>query len=618
MPQDWFTENAPKSEDWFASNKPTVDQATKDTVRQSVAEASTVKPLVPRTADDWMSAAGDFTKSFISGLNPLPMLKSLYEHPLDTLHGIPDAQKAQYEKAKDSYSKGNYSEAVGHTLAAMIPLVGPAAAQAGETIGSGQVASGMGQGAALLAPSAVHYIGEKLAGRQVAPSLLTKNPVDAEAVRFGLDNNLPVDAATATGNPAVRGGQWLADRSIGGSLANTGRAANAAEQLASKFEDMAAGPTGVNAAGKPVYAGGPAITPEQAGTSIQTALDAKITAAGANANQAYGALRQIEAKTPMTVDLTAAKAALQPIYDQMKRQMPLTQQNASTGLKAIENIVNGPDIAPASLVDADLGAVKGIVRGADAQNLRNVSQGLAAKAVNELSTAVDDAIKQGGKPAIDALRAGRQATTLKYQVAGVLDKVREEPVQAFNQMVYSKDAGIEQLRAVAQHAPKEMPKVGSAFLNDILNTATKDGGFTPGRGAAKWQALGPETKTLLFKDPAYISDLDNFFTLSKRLAENPNPSGSGYIAALGAQGYAAAANPLVGALTQLGAAGLSKMLHSPAVVRTLVEGLKLSVKVPQTAATAFGILKALNIVKNAASENSPSVQSGPSILAPAQ
>ena len=54
------------------------------------------------------------------------------------------------------------------------------------------------------------------------------------------------------------------------------------------------------------------------------------------------------------VNLKPVKAALKPVWDRMRRQMPVTQQDASPGLKAIQNIMEGPDVAPASIVDLDL------------------------------------------------------------------------------------------------------------------------------------------------------------------------------------------------------------------------------------------------------------------------
>ena len=64
-------------------------------------------------------------------------------------------------------------------------------------------------------------------------------------------------------------------------------------------------------------------------------------------------------------------------------------------------------------------------------------------------------------------------------------------------------------------------------MEGLFEKATAEGGF--GRSARllnDWNNLGLETKSLLFKDPQLINKLDNFFLLAKRMAENPNPSGT--------------------------------------------------------------------------------------------
>jgi hypothetical protein len=522
-------------------------------------------------------------------------------------------QVAQYQKAKDAETSGNTSEMVGHSLAAGIPILGPMAASIGEHAGTGDIAGAAGEAAFDFAPAAL----AKVKGIPVSPELVTKNPAEASAVRYGMKEGLPVDAATATGNPAVRGLQWLADKSIGGSFVNASSKVEGAAKMSGKLDTLA-------------NKGGTAIHPEQAGASVKAALESKIASQHGIANQEYSALRTIEADPknlvrvqtgtkpaplslstmgigprgtvpvyediPLPVDTSATKAALAPILDQMKRQMPETIRQASPGYKALENIVNGPDFASATQVDRDLSAIKAIERTSDSKYLRDVSQGLAAKSVNALSSAVDTAVARGGQKAVDALQRGREATRTKYEVADVLDSMRDEPVQAFNQMVYSKDAGINQLRDVAKHAPNEMPKVGSAFLNDILDTSTAEGGFDKAAGAwAKWDKLGTETKKVLFKDPKYIKDLDDFFLLSKKLADNPNPSGTAVIGQTGLMVGAASSGHLAAtAVSALSLAALSKILHSPHAVNLMVNGLKVSGKVPAAAITAGNLAATLD------------------------
>lgn len=279
---------------------------------------------------------------------------------------------------------------------------------------------------------------------------------------------------------------------------------------------------------------------------------------------------------PLPVNLTEAKALLKPVYDRIMRQLPVAQQRASPGLKAIENILDGPNVAPVSVVDADLSVIKSLARGADLPELKNVSQGIAAAAVTRLDKAVRQAVAKAGPEATAALEEGRAATTAKYGAAAVLDQIRQEPVQAYGQAVYAKDAGIQHLRQVAELAPAEIPKIGRAYLDDLLSTATAGGGFDRAQGlSAKWQALGPETKQLLFGEQ--VDSLDKFFLLAKKIGENPNPSGSGITWSQGAQLGLMFTSPMTGVPVVLGTGALSTILHSPTAAKLLTQGLSIAV-----------------------------------------
>jgi hypothetical protein len=60
----------------------------------------------------------------------------------------------QARQAVDAFKRGHYSEAAGRGVAAALPVVGPAAAHAGETMASGNVAGGLGEATVALAPFA--------------------------------------------------------------------------------------------------------------------------------------------------------------------------------------------------------------------------------------------------------------------------------------------------------------------------------------------------------------------------------------------------------------------------------------------------------------------------------
>ncbi|HEY6991151.1 MAG TPA: hypothetical protein VH369_22330 [Bryobacteraceae bacterium] len=158
---------------------------------QAVDDWETVSaPAAKATASDWEtvsappSATARYTSNLLASLNPFPALKRyLWDLPqaqqqdiaaklqsgdysgavktaAASLPGVSfanDALRAQIEQARQSAQsarQGDYSEAFGHGLAAVLPLAGPAAAKVGEQIGSGDVAGGLGAATGLVAPFA--------------------------------------------------------------------------------------------------------------------------------------------------------------------------------------------------------------------------------------------------------------------------------------------------------------------------------------------------------------------------------------------------------------------------------------------------------------------------------
>lgn len=403
------------------------------------------------------------------------------------------------------------------------------------------------------------------------------NPVIQDAIDFaarpGID--IPVDAATATQRPIVQTLQKTATDSLGGA------------GIADRFKEgqtAALQRVGKKLAGE---AHPNAISPQMAGEGVQQTVEGVITTEKAAQNLHYGKLRQIEADpatlqrvqvgtetlpdgtvravmddVAMPVDMRPAKDALRPVLEHIEKTWPVTKKDASEGLVALRNLVTGADAVPASIADMNLGALKSIVREAESPALRNRSQGLAAMAIPELETAVQQAITKAGPDAVDALRAGRDATIRKYSAAEVLDKLREEPVQLFDSLIFKEDGGIKKLREVAKLAPTEMPKVGRAYLERALTKATAEGEFDHAqRMLTQWENLGPETKALIFPNPLHRKDLDNFFLIAKKIAENPNPSGT------------ARQLTAMNAMWLLPANALARVFYSPAGVRQLTKAV---------------------------------------------
>lgn len=113
-----------------------------------------------------------------------------------------------------------------------------------------------------------------------------------------------------------------------------------------------------------------------------------------------------------------------------------------------------------------------------------------------------------------------------------------------------------------------------------MDLATQEGGFAHAdRLWSDWQKMGGETKQALFPAKGQVQALDDFFLLAKKLKENRNTSGTANVA--GSLNLAQ-----VG--LYLPAKVLALMLTTPAGVRALTTGLKLSVSTTP-AARALGV-----------------------------
>jgi hypothetical protein len=99
---------------------------------------------------------------------------------LDVLKNAAGSANDQRKKAMESLRGGNLIEGGGHALAAAIPILGPAAAQAGEKIADGQIMEGLGEGAGLV----LGALTPRVAGNKTAAvARNTATALDANAVK---------------------------------------------------------------------------------------------------------------------------------------------------------------------------------------------------------------------------------------------------------------------------------------------------------------------------------------------------------------------------------------------------------------------------------------------------
>src|SRR3990167_9177774 len=115
-----------------------------------------------------------------------------------------------------------------------------------------------------------------------------QTPVERAAVAFGRSRNVQIDAATETGSPFVRAVQKNVTDTLGGANVAERFKADQASALARVGDELATetkAETGVGA-----------VTPDRAGERVTQAVERRIAALDADADDAYERLRKIAAK----------------------------------------------------------------------------------------------------------------------------------------------------------------------------------------------------------------------------------------------------------------------------------------------------------------------------------
>lgn len=207
------------------------------------------------------SALGRFASNAAAALNPVAAVKgiaSAVAHPLDTGTAIFNAQMGQGRQALEGFqsaqSPGDYATAAGHGAAALLPMLGPAAAHAGEQIASGDVAGGLGAGAGLVAGVAAAGPATRAAGRVAKPlaqragramyqSALKPTKAVLNGIRSvdGPDGarRLLVDTGLAEGIPVTARGAAKAERLIDSLNTEVTRRIQAAERAGATVDGKA-------------------------------------------------------------------------------------------------------------------------------------------------------------------------------------------------------------------------------------------------------------------------------------------------------------------------------------------------------------------------------------------
>jgi hypothetical protein len=418
--------------------------------------------------------------------------------------------------------------AAAYHAAGAVPIVGAPAQQVSQDFSNGDYAKGFGHALGLLLPFAGSAI-PKGAKIPITPGIANPNPAEAGALSYLESKGVPVPAGPKTGNAFVKNIQKAADSTPVGAVV----AQNAARETTAALQ---------RTAGDLVSDATPKVPAENHYANFRAAEADPASLRPVPTSQIDRATgRPVSEDMPMPVPVGILKDKLIPIYEEMQ-WMPAADRNASAGYQAVKKIVEGPDYIPASQAELGLGGLKTMAREGSGR-----AAGLAKFITPKLQQLIDNAVSNiGGPQAVDALQQGRKAAAAE---------------------------------------------VGQDWLVKTFKKAEAEGGFNREQGIwADWLRLPDEAKKTMFQ-PAQVDELNKFFLGVKKLAENPNPSGTAILGISTGAGALILHDPISGVAMALGAGAVSKIMHSPFGVRILSNGLKLPVGSPSAAAAAGQILK---------------------------
>lgn len=556
--------------------------AMADKVRQGTPAPA----LAPAQPDD-PNTFGTYVKHLWSGVNPvqigqlLPFPKLLggsgMDNPLNPITMLRGLNTVRAD-ANARMQRGDYPGALAKYVESVVPVIGPLMSHMGDEAEQGKWSAMLGDATALAAQMASGKVSELPNMRVRVPALMrNKNPVQAAAVRAGMDAGIPVDLATASGSPMVRAVQQANEFTPVGAITEyfakpKREAALTAE--ATRLSD-AVSPTRYD--------------PADVGTSVVATTQKAIDALTDTANTQYDTFRAVGGTQP--VDVAAAQAKLEPLYQRMVRESRLAPPMGAdaANLRALDRFMQfTPNTATLADVDQALRGLK---------KLERENGGAVRLQVRAIEAQVQAAAQAAGQPAVDALRAGRDAIKARVPLQDTLDQFTKggatfEPANAYRKLVRKDDTGLAFLQAIERVDPDLPKQAGRAWLETHLDPVTSGGGFEHvDKLVAEWNKVGPLSKPILFGGPANVQALDQLMRLAKELNTAHNKSGTATMqmaaGSLAVTGGGLITAPGLTVLGLLGSGALTAIMKNPAAVRLLTQGMSKLIGPGRSAAPAL-------------------------------
>jgi hypothetical protein len=539
---------------------------------------------------------------------------------IGVIHGLINAHleqgKKTYDSAKSalaSFQKGNYAEAQrylteaeGHGLATIVPIVGPAAADAGEDIGSGKTGQGLGK--------ATGIIGSILAPEMAAKGLGKVGTAieNTKAVRAAREADVPLSAgqavkAAVSENPTIQ--KIMADPAVSQSADLKAAAEKIGQDIGSKIPQNAS-PTEI---GQHIQN---AVTNEKAALGKQfDAIDAQISAAGGDSiklpKERAQALRGFVNDELDTTFVESKRAGFEP---------NATQQQAR------QQLLSATD-PKKPLTFEEARQLRNQIRStAQSGELTAQQKGALIKFDGMLGDEMQKAL--ANKPNLKDLATQRQVLNGKYQTFtksledGVLKnffsnengkivlKAGKDPEAVASYLVKNASpTTAAQLRALTG---KDFATVQDAMWRDVWKqTLEQNDGLAASKTLKKlWGDMGSDTQSALMGDkPEILARQQKLMQVADALQLGEKNGRLGFMkgsaAVGGAVGGAIGAgiehllkigNIATGGVAYLGYKGLSKLVTTPGGAETLIRALKAPKGKMQAAAMA-------NLINYTASHN---------------
>jgi len=531
--------------------------------------------------------AARYISNLFDSLNPIKAAKGIAGMIADPFQAQLDAAGAmanQWQKAGQAYQAGNSVEAAGHAVAGSIPLIGPAAAEAGEQIGSGDVAGGLGRTTGLVGsifmPGVAGRVLRAPAAKVLAPLADAVDPeVAAAASRQGIE--MPASALSESKVVPVLEG--ISAKGLGGA-ATVARRTAASLELASRADQLA---EQASKLGSDASLNGSAIA-----KGFQDYRSAWIRSKNALYNDAA-------IPKDLTVDTTNTARMLDGILADKAGAARLTGEPTNFGmLKTLRDQLSAGQVSAAD-ARAAIQELNGRIGGAYADAWSAANKGLLKKVAASLSDDFETGL-QAGAPDVAA-----KLQTANAAYADGLSKINS----AFGQTIY-KLAKTGEYGKIAKAAssgaltvdnlpgimdavgPEATDAIRASVLQKIVGEAKNPSTnlLTPEGLSRAMDRFGRDRLQALLT-PDQLSKLDDLSALSKSMgkgAKITEGSQTAYIARVGAQAGLAVAHPLLALKVLLGDYAFNRFIGSGFGQKWLTTGLRpvnLPTMSPDVAAT---------------------------------